>query len=140
MIRLWRSLFAWMVAPAWLSFGGGDSSSSSSSSSSTQTTNIDKRQVVDGGSVGVTSDNSTVNVLDNGAVKQSIDLAKSSSELAYANLSQLLGFAKQSLELTNKNADQVGQAFTTADKASSSQKLLIIGGLAIAGLIAYKKG
>jgi hypothetical protein len=131
-------LLSWIWAPLFLAFGGGDSSSSSSSSNTTSTTNIDKRQVVDGGSVGVTSDNSTVNVLDNGAVKQSIDLAKSSSELAYANLSQLLGFAKQSLELTKSNASQVETAFKTAGDATDTQKLLILGGLAVAGFIAYR--
>ncbi len=54
-------------------FGGGNSSSSST----TQTTQIDKRQVVDGNGVGVSSDSSTVNVsqLDGGAINTAFQFA-----------------------------------------------------------------
>lgn len=134
-----RTLAQFFAVPLALYFGG-DSSSSSSSSTSTTTQNTDRRQVVDNGGVGISSDTSTVSVTltDRDAVKQAIDLSKTSSELAYGNLSQLLGFAKQGLELANKNAGAVGDAFKTAAEISSGQKMLVTGGLLIAGLVAIK--
>lgn len=135
-----RTLAQFFAVPLALYFGGGDSSSSSSSSNSTTTQNTDRRQVVDNGGIGISSDTSTVSVTltDRDAVKQAIDLSKTSSELSYKNLSALLGFASQGLELANKNAGAVGDAFKTASEISSGQKMLVTGGLLIAGLVAIK--
>jgi hypothetical protein len=132
-------LYLWMLAPLAL-YIGGESSSSSSSSNSTTTQNTDRRQVVDNGGVGISSDTSTVSVTltDRDAVKQAIDLSKTSSELAYQNLSALLGFAKDGLALADKNAGAVADAFKTASEISSGQKMLVTGGLLIAGIVAIK--
>jgi hypothetical protein len=68
---------------------GGDSSSSSSSSTTNQ--NQDRRIVVEGG-VGVSSDESTVNVsaLDGGAIDRAIDLATSTIGSSEARLGDIL--------------------------------------------------
>jgi hypothetical protein len=125
---------------------GGGGSSSSSSSNSTTTTNIDKRQVNDNGAVGVTSDSSTVNVsvLDNGAIDKAIDLAKSGTTGAYQGISELLGFAKdviklqdESAKLISKSAENVGDAYQTANEMSSGQKQLATVGLVVAGVVGF---
>jgi len=148
--------------------GGGDSSSSSSQA--TTTTNLDKRQVVDNGALGVSSDSSTVNVtvLDNGAIAQAIDLSKTSvtanqqsfSDLidmsktgtaqAYTGLDHLLGFANDVLtleansqKLISQSASNVGDAYKTAQDMSSGNRMLVAGGLILAGIVALnamKKG
>jgi hypothetical protein len=55
--------------------GGGGGSSKSSSTTNTTTTVQDKRLVVDGGAIGITADNSSVNVqsLDAGIANKAID-------------------------------------------------------------------
>lgn len=153
---------------------GGDSLSSSSSS--TSTTNIDKRQVVDGSSVGVTSDSSTVNVsvLDHGAFADAVALAdravtetlkasaaanalnsgdfdkvlnltSSSTKMAGDSLDKVLGFAGSVLKLTGdsakvveKSATNISDAYKTAAEISTGQRLVVAGGLVLAGIVAVK--
>lgn len=122
-----------------LAFGGGGSSSSSSST--VQTSNTDKRQVVDGSSVGVSSDSSTVNVTatDHGTVKASIDLvgrvagaqldlaksntqaqvdlAKTNTEAQARNLGALLGYASEALKITK---DNINLAVKNTDQIGSA--------------------
>lgn len=129
---------------------GGDSSSSSTQQ--TTTTNVDKRQVVDNGGVGVSSDSSnvTINTLDSGAINGAIDLSKSSTTQAYTGLDHLLGFANQVLALENnsqklisQSAANVGDAYKTAQDMSSGNRMLVAGGLILAGIVALnalKKG
>lgn len=123
--------------------GGGDSSSSSSQA--TTTTNLDKRQVVDNGGLGVSSDSSTVTVtmLDNGAINQAIDLSKTSTTAAYTGLDHLLGFANSVLtlesnsqKLISQSAANVGDAYKTAQDMSSGNRMLVAGGLILAGIVA----
>jgi hypothetical protein len=73
----------------------GGPGSDSSNRTTTTTTNTDKRQVVDTGSVGVSSDNSTVYVAptDLGAISRSFDLATTSSEQTLNSVAKALGFA-----------------------------------------------
>lgn len=130
--------------------GGGDSSSSSSQA--TTTTNLDKRQVVDNGGLGVSSDSSTVtvNTLDNGAINQAIDLSKTGTTQAYTGLDHLLGFASEVLKLENnsqqlisQSAANVGDAYKTAQDMTSGNRMLVAGGLILAGIVALnamKKG
>jgi hypothetical protein len=133
---------------------GGGGSSSSSSSTATTTTNVDKRQVVDGG-VGVSSDQSTVNVatynLDGGAIAAAMDLSKSGLDGIGKSFSEVLGFAGQVLSLTKQQQQlvtdaqsSVGDAYKTAQEISSGQRMLVAGGLIIAGVVAVsvfnKKG
>lgn len=186
--------------------GGGDSSSSSSQA--TSTTNLDKRQVVDNGGLGVSSDSSTVNVttnsLDIGAIGKAIELSKASltaanqnfsdvvgmsktstteanksfsnlldlsensfsaanknfsdvmdmsltsTAAAYSGLDSLLGFANDVLaleansqKLISQSASSVGDAYKTAQDMSSGNRMLVAGGLILAGIVAIhgmKKG
>lgn len=69
--------FAGLWAGFFLCRFGGDSSSETKNT--TSTTNTDKRQVVDGNGLGVSSDSSTVNVnqLDGGAIAGAFDFAGS---------------------------------------------------------------
>lgn len=73
--------------------GGGDSSSSSNQS--TTTTNVDRRQVVDTGSVGISSDGSTINIqsLDQGAIAGARDIALASVTNNATNTAKLLEVA-----------------------------------------------
>lgn len=88
---------------------GGGGSSSSSTSQTTQ--NIDRRQVVDGNSIGVAADSGTLNVsvLDTGAVQSAIDLVKNSDQLTGKSVSDVLDFAK----------DVFTQGLTVLDKAGA---------------------
>lgn len=125
--------------------GGGGGGSSSSTETSTSTQNIDKRQVVDTGSIGVTSDSSTVNVnasyTDAGAIalgtslaksgldtayaatQTAIDLSKSSTEASGKNVGEVLGFAKDVLKVAADNISKTQTTFAAAsDKVGEAYK------------------
>lgn len=69
---------------------------SSSKSSNTQNTyNTDKRVVSDGGSVGLSGDGSTVNVLDGGAIGRAFDAFETVQDGAGAGISALLQSAER---------------------------------------------
>lgn len=139
------------------SFGGD---SSSSSSNSTTTTNVDKRQVVDAGGIGVSSDSSTVSVnnssLDAGAisaassnVNNALDVVKANDATNGASFSQLLSMADKlfttSANIIGKAQDttltQVGALTTLSNdqKGAVDQKTLIILGAVVAGAFAFGK-
>lgn len=123
--------------------------SSSSSSSSTQ--NVDKRLVTGDGSVGISSDTSTVsvNVLDGGAVAGAIDLARSADANAGKNLSTVLNFAGLALA---KSAESIGQSAATIKESSATvataydqakgqgadARVLAYGAMAVVALVAVK--
>jgi len=75
--------------------------------------------VVDGNSVGVSSDSSTVNVsvLDQGAFQQAVDLAKNNNTTFQASLTDVLGLAKDSLTLSSTAASTISDAYKTAPTA-----------------------
>ena len=144
----------WAVAPgsrrAPCNGGGGGGSSSETS---TTTENIDKRQVVDTGSIGVSSDQSTVNVnasyTDGGAVSKAIDLATVGTESTGKNVAEVLGFARDALKVAGENikgtqqafataTEKVSSAYSTVEEMSTGQRLLIAGGLAVVGVVAVK--
>ena len=132
------------------SISGGDSSSSSSNS--TSTTNIDKRQVVDTGGIGVSSDSSTVTVtnnsLDAGIVNTALDVVKANDATNGASFTQLLNMADKmftnSAAMIAKAQDttlsQVGTLTTLANdqKGAVDQKTLIILAVAGVGLMSLK--
>lgn len=130
--------------------GGGGGSSSSSSSSST--TNVDKRMVVDQG-IGISSDQSTVNVqaLDGQIVQKALDTVAAADATAGDGFKQLLSLAdglfKAGGSLVQKTSDTAMSAINAVQtsqndaKGSIDQKTLVI--MAAAGLgAAYllKKG
>ncbi|MCK9991397.1 MAG: hypothetical protein RugAbin2_02411 [Rugosibacter sp.] len=118
--------------------------SKSSSSSSNQTINTDKRLVVDGGGVGVSSDSSTVNVTqtDLGAIGRAFDFATTSGANVVTTLDKVLGIAdtvlKGSLASVQSTNSVVSQAYETAKNTTSGaidQKTMIV--MAIAGAVVF---
>lgn len=143
--------------------GGG---SSSSSSNSQETTNVDRRQVVGEGSVGVSSDSSTVNVsvLDSGAIDKAGAIASQAiAAVSAGTVTQQQGFALlldatskaigEVFKVIDKNTALVGQvtggvadayevAQSSASGARDLQKLVLVAGgiIAVIALINRKKG
>lgn len=134
-------------------YRGGGGSSSSSSSQSTTTTNVDKRQVVDNGAVGVSSDSSTVNVTttDMGSIKAALQYAAENNQglaTAFDHLLaatiQLEGMTTGTLKANNDLATQLaGTASDQAKAASTSltqnQALIIAAGAALAWVAFRRK-
>ena len=132
--------------------GGGDSNSSSATT--TNTTNVDKRQVVDTGSVGVTADNSTINVTtsDMGAIANAKDIAIAGITTNSTNTDHLLSAAQtlfatqqKALETSASLANALAQTAmgqkqtglqTTEAQVSADKKHTMYAGLAVAGLVA----
>ena len=92
--------------------------------------------VVDGSSLGISSDSSTVNLLDAGAIKQAVELAKAGDANASKNLGNTLAFSAGSfaaaLDFAKQNdagqsklidsvlgfaKDAYGSSFKTLDSA-----------------------
>lgn len=145
-----------------LSFGG---KSSSSSASTSNTTNIDKRLVVDNGAIGISADSSNVNVnvLDGNAINQAFDFAGDAgiAALDFANksLSQMIALAVDRDKVTTAAAqavtdsamqsiNEIGTSSAaavaaakeeTTGTAKSYQNLLIVGAVAAAGVWGLNK-
>lgn len=124
-------------------YGGGDGgSSSSSSANTTSTTNVDKRQVVDNGAIGVSSDSSTVNVsmLDNGAVNHAIDLVNNAGAGALdaykALLATTLALESKNTDTLKANTDLASKLVDKPVQADASNNALKVGGLLIVGMAA----
>lgn len=133
-------------------YGGGGGGSSSSSSNATTTQNTDKRQVVDGGSVGVSSDSSTVNVntTDHGAVNAAMTMAGNTEAGALdaykALLAATVQLAGASTKTIQANSDLAGQlagtvtdTVTSADDAAQKKQYMIYAALAGAVYFVSKK-
>lgn len=133
-------------------YGGGDSSSSSSNA--TTTTNIDKRQVVSAGAVGITTDsnakiNVTNNTLDANVIQGALDYVTSTDATQGANFTALLGLADKMFatgaQVIGKAQDttlaQIGQITTAANdqKGAVDQKTLIIMGAVGLSALALRK-
>ncbi len=124
----------------------GSSSSKSASTSNVTTTTTDKRQVVDGGSVGVTADHSTVNVqtIDAGIVKEALDTVKASDATNGEGFEKLLDLASNLFDkggaLIEKTQDatlaQIESVNSAANdrQGSIDQKTVVV--LAVAGAAA----
>lgn len=112
------------------------------SSSSSSSTNIDKRQVVDAGAMGITADSSgssnlTISVLDAGAIDRAFDFAKFNAGEFTDSFEKLLTFAGQAMNMTQDNAkvaelaaDKVAQAY----EGATGQKIILYGVLALGAL------
>lgn len=110
--------------------GGGDSSSSSSNA--TTTTSIDKRQVVDGAGIGVSSDSSTVNTTytvnqtDQGALQKASDIVTAALQKA-SDISTAAISANQTALSDGKSALSSAidlQSFADTKNAQNYQVLL----------------
>lgn len=133
--------------------GGGGGSSSESN----QTTNqVDRRQVVDSGSVGVSSDSSTVNVsiLDQGAIARAGEIADRAIALVGASdqetgktLANVLGFAKDvfttGIGVLDKAGTQIdrqtqliSQAYDNAKGEGTQKNLVAAAALATVAIVA----
>lgn len=131
-------------------YGGGDSSSASTTQSST--TNIDKRQVVDTGSVGVTADNSTINVsaTDQGAVNSALKMAENTGAGALDAYKALLsttvllaGQANQTLQANTAFSEQLATNITDTKTDNSEEaktkQYLTYAGIAVVVFLAARK-
>jgi len=137
-----------------LSGGSNDKSQKSSSTTNTTTTNIDRRQVMSDGAIGITSDSSTVNVqqMDAGIVKSALDVVAGADATAGQGFTQLLTLADRLFtaggsmldKTANTTMAQVG-ALTEAQKTAAGggidQKTVFIGAgvLAAAYLLGKNK-
>lgn len=132
--------------------GGGDSSSSSSAA--TTTSNIDKRQVVSSGAVGVTTDAAggisvTNNALDAGAIQGALDYVKATDATQGANFTSLLSLADKMFstgagviaKAQDTTLAQIGQINTAKNDTTGTidQKTMIILAAASLGVLALTK-
>lgn len=127
--------------------GGGRSSSSSQQ----VTQNTDRRQVLDNGAVGISSDGGSVSVsvLDAGAVKGALDLVNASDQRSAQSLGELLGFTKdvftQGLGVLDKAGKQVeaqtalvAKAYDQARGEGTQKNLIAAAALATVAVVAVK--
>lgn len=116
------------------------------SSSSSNSTNTDKRMVVDAGATGISADNSTVQVLDGGAIDRAFSFANLNAQQLGASFEDLLGFATHAMDMTQGSSkvaelatEQVAKAYEGAASAASGQKIILYGVLALAALYLLKR-
>jgi hypothetical protein len=137
---------------------GGDSSSSNTTN--TQTVSTDKRQVLDNGSVGITTDGGgatfTSNTTDNsyhlttdqGAVSAGRDIALAGIGTNSTNIDHLLSTAdhllsqqqqsmQTSADLTRSLAGTAAGAYSDAANQASGNKQLILAAMAVVGVVAF---
>lgn len=123
---------------------GGDSSSSATN---TTTNSTDRRQVVDGGSVGVSSDSSTVTVnsLDAGAIAAGTNVALASVATNATNVDHLLAAADKlftqqqnaldlNANLTKSLAATAQQAYADASANAQGNKPIVYAVVAVIGI------
>lgn len=132
--------------------GGGGGSSGSSSQQKTETTNTDKRLVVDGNSIGVSADGGssvTVNTSDKGAIEGAGKVALAAISSNSTNYTHLLSTADHlltqqskanaaNIELTGKLAATAQTAYADAAAQASGNKNLILAGMAVVAIVAFK--
>ena len=107
------------------------------SSSSSSSTNIDKRQVVDAGAVGITADHSTISMLDGGAIDRAFDFAEFNSGQFTDSFEKLLSFAGQAMSMTEDNskvAEMAADKVAAAYEGASGQKIILYGVLVLGAL------
>lgn len=124
---------------------GGDSSkdTTQTTATTTNTTSIDKRQVVDGQGVGVSSDQSTVNVslLDENAVNHAIDLTNTVGAGAVdaykALLAATVALAGNGLTAVNANTDLAKQLATPEVQSAQASQTVKYGAIAAVVVVGY---
>lgn len=125
------------------------SSDSASSSTSTTTTNTDKRQVVDGGAVGISSDQSTVTfnqqTTDQGSVNAGRDVALAGIATNATNVDHLLAAAEKlftqqqnaldmNANLTKSLAATAQAAYADASSNAQGNKPIVYAVVAVIGI------
>lgn len=135
--------------------------SSSKSSNTQQTWNTDRRNVVDGGSVNLSGDGSTLTMLDGGAIAGAFDAFKAVNDSAGEGITAMLGTverlfagasagAAKTQELATQMAGTVEKNVLDAYRNASSDAtgtvdnktivLVVLGVLAVAGVWAWRAG
>lgn len=132
---------------------GGGSSSSASTSNETTTVQVDKRQAVDSG-VGVSADDSNVNLsleyTDRGAVSDAFSFARDVGEGGAAVTQRVLDIADRvfadafrtigkTTEAVQTAGNSVATAYDTAKGAGSEKTLVTIAALAVVAVVAVQK-
>ena len=129
-----------------LNLFGGDSSASTTS---TTTNNLDKRQVVDGGAVGISSDQSTVTfnqqTLDAGAIQAGASVALAGISSNATNVDHLLAAANKlftqqqnaldmNTQLTKSLASTAQAAYADAAANAQGNKPIVYAVVAVIGI------
>jgi len=121
----------------------GDSSSSSSSQQQTTVNNIDRRQVIGEGAIGLASDGAsvTINTVDTGIVNKALDTVANSDAVNGAGFEKLLSLADklftgggQILDKTAETTMAQVAALNTAQndaKGAIDQKTIIVLGIGV---------
>jgi hypothetical protein len=107
--------------------------SDSTSESTTQTQQTDNRRVI--GQGGISAENSTVTVLDNGAVSKAFDFGTGVARAAldFSNTAQAA-----SLSTLKDAATMVKDAYADAKGRGALTDYILIGAVAMAGIVAYQ--
>jgi len=142
MKKLFNFWFEFCIAPLYFGGGGGRSSTASATTS----TNTDKRLVVSDSAIGISSDNSTINLTttDGGAVDASFDFAKSANAIASENFNDLLNTTNNVLSgiLGGIASQQNFIAATTADAKGTidNKTIMTISGIGavVVAVLAFK--
>lgn len=133
---------------------GGDSSSQANTTTQATTANMDKRMVVDGGSVGVSVDGhgNSIVLSDFGSVSAAlsanttvttaaIDANKSNTSLLLKAAEKLYGETQKSLDanisLAGKLAGSAKDAYSDASAQAAGNKNLVLAGIAVVGIVAF---
>lgn len=142
--------------------GGGGGSSSSAQNTSTTTNNTDKRMVLDGGSVGFSTDgggasfqstsnttsNTNIQTIDSSSIAAGRDIALTSISNNSTNLDHLLATAdhlisqqqngiQAAADLTKTLAGTAQTAYADASNQASGNKQLILAAIAVVGVVAF---
>lgn len=129
--------------------GGKESPTDQSSHATTTTTQIDRRQVVDNGGIGIAGESAVINFLDAGAIGAAFDFAQANDQQTGTNLAKLLGFAggvfESGLTVLDKAGAQVqaqtqlvSKAYDDAKGAGTEKTLLTTAALATVAIVAIR--
>lgn len=118
--------------------GPGQSTSQSHTNATVESTNADRRLVVDSGSVGVSSDKSTINVThtDLNAIERAFDLAKSSQVAVADGLERVVGLASGALKAQSAAGESIEAAYKDIGELTSGNRTLVTVALAVVAMVA----
>lgn len=120
-------------------------SHSQSKANTTQSTSTaDNRQVVDGGSIGLSnSSGNNISVLDSGVTKAAIELAGNVADGGLAGLKMVLAFASKvndgGSKTLERQAVSISEAYKDSKGPGLQQNVLVIGALAAVAVIAFAR-
>jgi len=127
-------------------FSGGNSSSTTSVTNLT----TDKRVVADTGSVGVSGDNTTVNLLDEGAVTASLDFARAGMAENSKTAAEILGLARQSItgaldtaklagSLSAQTIESLSTGYSNAKGLDAQKSVLIVAAVVVVAFFILRR-